>query len=188
MCRSQWPHGTRRRSTAARLLRLWVRIPWAWMFVCFVCHVLSGRGLCDGLITRPEESYRLWCVIECDLETSWMKRPWPTGGGLLRQIKKKNLSVVVSKCHFTLHTLTEWTVCIFGLFAQYTKHLCWPPTIHWAMFLNDGTFTKLWEETTGFIRSVCPSARKKLGLCSTDFWKFYIWIFFKNLSLKFKFH
>jgi hypothetical protein len=21
--------------------------------------VLSGRGLCDGLITRPEESYRL---------------------------------------------------------------------------------------------------------------------------------
>jgi len=27
-----------------------------------VCCVLSGRGLCDGLITRPEESYRLWCV------------------------------------------------------------------------------------------------------------------------------
>jgi len=32
--------------------------------------VLSGRGLCDELITRPEESYRLWCVIVCDLETS----------------------------------------------------------------------------------------------------------------------
>ena len=31
---------------------------------------LSGRGLCDELITRPEESYRLWCVVECDLETS----------------------------------------------------------------------------------------------------------------------
>jgi hypothetical protein len=26
------------------------------------CCLLSGRGLCDGLITRPEESYRLWCV------------------------------------------------------------------------------------------------------------------------------
>ena len=26
--------------------------------------MLSGRGLCDGLITRPEESYRLWCVVE----------------------------------------------------------------------------------------------------------------------------
>jgi hypothetical protein len=30
--------------------------------------VLSCRGLCDGLITRPEESYRLWCVVVCDLE------------------------------------------------------------------------------------------------------------------------
>jgi hypothetical protein len=42
--------------------------------------VLSGRGLCDEFITRPEESYRLWCVVVCDLETSWMRRPWPTGG------------------------------------------------------------------------------------------------------------
>ena len=25
--------------------------------------MLSGRGLCDGLITRPEESYRLWRVV-----------------------------------------------------------------------------------------------------------------------------
>jgi len=30
--------------------------------------VLSGRGLCDKLITRPEESYQLWCVVMCDLE------------------------------------------------------------------------------------------------------------------------
>jgi hypothetical protein len=60
-CRSQWQRGLRRRSTAARLLRLWVRIPpGAWMSVCCV---LSGRGLCDGLIARPEESYRLWRVV-----------------------------------------------------------------------------------------------------------------------------
>ena len=33
-CRSQWPRGLRRRSAAARLLRLWVRIPpGAWMCV-----------------------------------------------------------------------------------------------------------------------------------------------------------
>jgi hypothetical protein len=38
------------------------------MFVCCECRVLSGRGLCDELITRPEESYRLWCVVVCDLE------------------------------------------------------------------------------------------------------------------------
>jgi hypothetical protein len=50
------------------------------MSVCCECCVLSGRGLCDGLITRPEKSYRLWCVFMCDLETWWMRRPWPTGG------------------------------------------------------------------------------------------------------------
>jgi hypothetical protein len=44
------------------------------------CRVFSGRDLCDELITRPETSYRLWCVVVCDLETSWMRRPWPTGG------------------------------------------------------------------------------------------------------------
>ena len=32
--------------------------------------MLSGRGVCDELITRPEESYQLWCVVVCDLETS----------------------------------------------------------------------------------------------------------------------
>ena len=50
------------------------------MFVCCECCVLSGRGLCDELITRPKESYRLWCVVVCDVETSCMRRPWPTGG------------------------------------------------------------------------------------------------------------
>jgi len=69
----QLPRGLRRRSSAARLLRLWVRIPpGAWMFVVSV--VLSGRGLCDGLITRPEESYRLWRVAVCDQETSKTRR------------------------------------------------------------------------------------------------------------------
>jgi hypothetical protein len=29
--------------------------------------VLSGKGLWDELITRSEESYRLWCVVACDL-------------------------------------------------------------------------------------------------------------------------
>ena len=38
--------------------------------------MLSGRGLGDELITRPEESYRLWCVVVCDLETSRMGAPY----------------------------------------------------------------------------------------------------------------
>ena len=85
------------RSTAARLLRLWVRIPpRAWMFVCCKCCVLSGRGLCDELITCPEESYRLWRVVVCDLETL-KKRLKPAKGlwiqthnRLWRREKKKS--------------------------------------------------------------------------------------------------
>ena len=64
ICRSQWPRGLRRGSAAAVLLELRVRIPpGAWIYVCSECCVLSGRGLCDGPITHPEESYRVWCVL-----------------------------------------------------------------------------------------------------------------------------
>ena len=35
----------------------------AWMSVSCECCVLSGKGLRVGPITRPEESYRLWCVF-----------------------------------------------------------------------------------------------------------------------------
>jgi hypothetical protein len=61
----------------SRLLRSWVRIPpGAWIFVCCECCVLSGRGLCDELITRPEEYYRPWCVVVCDLETLRIGAPY----------------------------------------------------------------------------------------------------------------
>ena len=47
------------------------------MFVCCACCVLSGRGLCDELITRPEESYRLWCVVE-----QWRTQEFCSAGGV----------------------------------------------------------------------------------------------------------
>jgi hypothetical protein len=46
--------------------------------VSVVC--LSGRDLCEGPITRPEESYRPCCVLVCDLETSRMRRLKPASG------------------------------------------------------------------------------------------------------------
>jgi hypothetical protein len=63
-CRFQWPRGLRRDSAAVRLLGLRVRIPQGHgcLSVSLECRVLSGRGLCVGLITRPEESYRVWCA------------------------------------------------------------------------------------------------------------------------------
>jgi hypothetical protein len=43
--------------------------------ICCECCVLSGRDLCVGLIIRPEESYRLWCVVVCDREASTLRKP-----------------------------------------------------------------------------------------------------------------
>jgi hypothetical protein len=78
--RSQWqgkylssvteyePSGLKRGSAVARLLELRVRIqPGARMSVSCECCVLLGRGLCEGPIPYPEESYRLRCIIVCDL-------------------------------------------------------------------------------------------------------------------------
>ena len=83
--------GQRRRSAAARLLKSWVRIPpGAWIFFCCECCVLSGRGLCDELITRPEESYRLWCVVVFDLENVKNEEAM-TRVGAQRHSKKKRI-------------------------------------------------------------------------------------------------
>ena len=88
---------------AARLLGLWVRIsPGARRCLSRDCCVLSGRGVCDGLITRPEESYWLRCVVECDLGTSWMRRPWPTGG--------RGGACRVKNSHNNAHTTHNWTI------------------------------------------------------------------------------
>ena len=48
---------------AARLLRSRFRIqPKAWISISCGCCVFLGRGLCVGPKSRPEESYRVWCV------------------------------------------------------------------------------------------------------------------------------
>jgi len=55
------------------------------MFVCCECCVLSGRGLCDELITHPECGVSL-----CDVGTSKkVRRPWPALG---RSATKKKLN------------------------------------------------------------------------------------------------
>jgi hypothetical protein len=95
-CRSQWPRGLRRGSVAARLLELRVRILLVtWMSVSCECCVLSGKGLCVGLITRPENSYRIWCM-----EPSVIVKPRQRGGlGPLRAIPplKKPLTVYMEE-------------------------------------------------------------------------------------------
>ena len=66
--------------------------PAAWIFVCCECHVLSGRGLCDELITRLEESYRLWYVVVCDLETSRICAPYIYD---IRSLRGNDLTIIL---------------------------------------------------------------------------------------------
>ena len=97
-CRSQCPRSLRRRSAAPRLLRLCVRIPpGAWMFVCYECCVLSGRGLWDEPITRPEDFYRQWCVVVCDPENRMNEEAIALIG--LQRHKKRNMYMYM---HFIL--------------------------------------------------------------------------------------
>jgi hypothetical protein len=61
------------------------------MSVSDKCCVLSGRSLCDGLITRPEKSYRV-CVCVCDHEATIMRGPSPLEA--VEQFKKMYLQLV----------------------------------------------------------------------------------------------
>jgi hypothetical protein len=82
--RSRWPRCLRRGSAAARLLGFRDRISsGGWMTVSCECCVLSGRGLCVGLITRPEESRRARarvCVSDWDCVALIMRSPWTSRG------------------------------------------------------------------------------------------------------------
>jgi hypothetical protein len=82
------------------------------MFVYCECCLLSGTDFCNELITRPEESYRLWCVVACDLETSRIRWPWATGGGegeaVFRKKRKvgNNLNPLNTELNLIYHLLT----------------------------------------------------------------------------------
>jgi hypothetical protein len=50
-----------------------------------------ASGLCDGPITHPEESYRLWCTILCDLENLRNEKA-KTPQWVAMPVKKYNLA------------------------------------------------------------------------------------------------
>jgi hypothetical protein len=70
------------------------------MSVSCECCVLSGRGLCDELITHPEESYQLWFVV-CDLESLMNEEALLHWGGVLCQKQTKliiKLCIILKSC------------------------------------------------------------------------------------------
>jgi hypothetical protein len=76
-----------------------------------VCR--QGGGLCENPMTCPEESYRQWYIIVCDLKLSIIKRPWPALG--CRAEEKK-------KCTFHSIDFYETRACCTGFHkALYTE-------------------------------------------------------------------
>jgi len=74
------------------------------MFVCCERCVLSRRGICDELITRPEESYRLWRVVVCDLVNLMNEEALAHWGGCCAKRKKEKscilivIFIILSRC------------------------------------------------------------------------------------------
>ena len=55
------------------------------------CCAWSGRGLWEGPIIRPEESYRVWCVVMWCRNLKKMRRPWTALGPGATEKKKLKL-------------------------------------------------------------------------------------------------
>jgi len=83
----------------------------------YIMHFYLYSRLCvvsaTSWVTRPEESYRLWCVVVSDLETSWMRRTWSTEGAVAPKTNKqtnkplpKSQSVLTAKKIKIYKTLT----------------------------------------------------------------------------------
>jgi hypothetical protein len=97
-----------------------------WTFVCCECCVLSGRGLCDGLITRPEESYLQWCVAVCDLATSWMRMTWLALGSNATEGKKS-----IGRSRSRILFLLETNLCLRYMYHWRRWWRWWKP-IRWS--------------------------------------------------------
>jgi hypothetical protein len=68
------------KSLTLRLLKSYIYIYMECLFLMFPDHTRRrttvGRTPLDELIAHPEESYRLWCIVVCDLETSRICTPY----------------------------------------------------------------------------------------------------------------
>ena len=108
------------------------------MDVCVLWGSCFVRGLSVALITCPEESYRVWCVCECDYEASIIRKPWPTDwvGAIAPWGKRKDLGefwwcelcfvlpLFYSFCNFILGPINEigtvrWVEIIGNFWSKY---------------------------------------------------------------------
>jgi hypothetical protein len=69
-----------------------------WKSVSCECCVLSGRGVCDGPITRPEEAYWVWCVeLNVILKPQQWRGLGPLGLSSHKKTSNKQQHVALSR-------------------------------------------------------------------------------------------
>jgi hypothetical protein len=85
------------------------------MIVCCECCVLSGRGLCDRLTTRPEESYRLW-VRRC----VWYRKE-PNINHLWLNLKNRRYITGCISCMSLMVTVKHNCCYVLGHISMYWR-------------------------------------------------------------------
>jgi hypothetical protein len=146
--RSRWPRGLKRGSEAAHLLGLWVRIPLGvWMFVVCECCVLSGRILCVGMITRPEESYRVWRV-------PWVWWRSPVRGCSIEAPQEKENKYTRGKWSWEM---CDSNVTLFMLVLRSSPHIC----VHYNHLKLETTWNY-------FLRRMFPHICTRISLFETS--------------------
>jgi len=104
------------------------------MFVCWDCCVLSGRGLRDELISRPEESYRLWCVVVSDLENLKNEEAMTRVGS--QRHRKRNIYIYIY-IYITCGASTQFQ----GMTSPYgaPRSHSETNTFYWFLWMSDQT-------------------------------------------------
>jgi hypothetical protein len=101
-CRSQWPLGLKCRSTAARLLRSWVRIPpGAWMFV--VCCQVEVSATSWSLVQRSPIECGASCVIKKPRERGGHSPCWAAVA--------EKIIIIIIKLHISAFVMSNLEAC-----------------------------------------------------------------------------
>jgi hypothetical protein len=120
---------------------------------------LSGRGLCDELITCPEESYRLCCVV-CDPETSRICTPYMYDISTLR-VNNQTL-FCCSKFPWARKRISPYFIDNFGTRFKKVRHEDRGSTAPWLWLTAAAWCAYVWVGI-----AVLPLAVPTAGSCTT---------------------
>ena len=141
------------------------------MSVCL--SVVSVVCCCDELITRPEESYGVWCVVVCDLETSRIRcnnqyfNPInPHGWNVANHVL--SLSEMVSPFKSRRLFFAPRVVKLLTLYVAYTVCHCLCPTTDMVFPCHGDGLCSLWGRNVFCVYNLyeCRSWKCQDALCS----------------------